>query len=257
MFYEIAQFFKIFLVSPLTWMAVTLVAGLTVKSRRWRIGLLAATGAMFLFFTNTALVDAAKRSLSGRYIVPSMQPGKKYDTVIVLGGFAGMNPETGAVTYVNDAADRLWEAVRLWREGRVGRILITGDGTISPVNGYDPEPQFLDYMEEMGVPRNVFIAEKRALNTRQNAEYSIAMLDSLGLTDRDCLLLTSAIHMDRSLKCFAKFGWHPDYYPTSIPSPAIGITHRTFYPRWEAATRWEAIINEVVGKVIYKISGYN
>ena len=46
-----------------------------------------------------------------------------------MGGFASMNRETGQMRYEQDRADRLWEAVRLWRNGTIEKILITGDGS--------------------------------------------------------------------------------------------------------------------------------
>lgn len=258
MFYELAQFFKIFLVSPITWMVATLIAGFTVRGRRWRTALLALSGMLFLLFTDPVLFQLARRAAARHYIQADIRPGKVYDTVVVLGGFGNISDDTRAVEYTNRTADRLWEAVRLWREGRVKRIMIAGDGTVSPrPDGFDPEPDFLAYMERQGVPREVFVNEKRALNTRQNAEYSIAMLDSMGVADSDCLLLTSATHMERAINCFARLGYHPDYYPVTIPDPVGPITHRSFYPRWEVAVEWEELFNELIGSVIYRISGYN
>lgn len=56
-----------------------------------------------------------------------MTEGKTWRVAIVMGGFGSMNRETGQMTYMEDRADRLWEAIRLYREGRVRQILITGD----------------------------------------------------------------------------------------------------------------------------------
>ncbi len=258
MFYELAQIFKILLISPLSWMAATLIAACLTKRRRRRIGLLTLCGVLFVVFTDPVLFQLARRASAGHYLHPSMRTDKVYDTVVVLGGFGYVNEDSHAVQYSDNRADRLWEAVRLWRDGRVRRIMIAGDGTVATLpDGYDPEPDFLAYMERQGVPREVLVAEKRSRNTRQNAEYSIAMLDSMGVADSDCLLLTSATHMDRALDCFGRLGYRPDYYPVTIPDPVDHLTVRSFYPRWRVAVEWEELLNEIIGSVIYRLTGYS
>ena len=103
-----------------------------------------------------------------------------------MGGFASMNRETGQMRYEQDRADRLWEAVRLWRNGTIEKILITGDGTsIVQPDGTSTEKLFLQYMEEMGIPQKVFILEKQALNTRQNALFTAEILKKKTLKARN------------------------------------------------------------------------
>ena len=80
-----------------------------------------------------------------------------------------MNRETGQMRYEQDRADRLWEAVRLWRNGTIEKILITGDGTsIVQPDGTSTEKLFLQYMEEMGIPQKVSAKHpaKRTLYSR-------------------------------------------------------------------------------------------
>ena len=88
--------------------------------------------------------------------------GKQYKLAIVMGGFASMNRNTGQMQYELDRADRIWEAVRLWKKGVVERILITGDPTsIIQKDGTSTKELFLNYMEELGVPRSVFLLEQQ------------------------------------------------------------------------------------------------
>ncbi|WP_439100111.1 hypothetical protein [Bacteroides finegoldii] len=77
-----------------------------------------------------------------------------------MGGFASMNMQTGQMRYEQDRADRLWEAIRLWKKGQIGNILITGDPTsILQEDGTSTRDLFLNYMEELGVPCTAFILE--------------------------------------------------------------------------------------------------
>ena len=75
------------------------------------------------------MADYVKFLTVKKYSAIAVAPEKRYKLAIVMGGFASMNRETGQMRYEQDRADRLWEAVRLWRNGTIEKILITGDGT--------------------------------------------------------------------------------------------------------------------------------
>jgi uncharacterized SAM-binding protein YcdF (DUF218 family) len=186
-----------------------------------------------------------------------MDSTKQYKIAIVMGGFASMNKATGQMRYEKDRADRLWESVRLWRNGHVEKILITGDPTsIIQSDGSSTVSLFLPYMAEMGVPPEVFILEQQAKDTRQNAVNTAALLREKGIDDADCLLITSAVHGKRSLACFAKVGIYPDYLPVNIYDKPDKINHRSFYPEWKAVVEWEEILNEWIGEWAYRVMGY-
>jgi uncharacterized SAM-binding protein YcdF (DUF218 family) len=186
-----------------------------------------------------------------------MDDHKQYKLAIVMGGFASMNRETGQMQYEKDRADRLWEAIWLWKTGRIERILITGDPTsMIDDDGYSTASLFLKYMSEMGIPSEIFILEQKSKDTRQNAINTAAVLKDLHIADSECLLITSAIHVKRSLQCFAKIGLFPDYFPVNIYSKPRNINYRAFYPEWKAAVTWEEIFNEWIGEITYKIMGY-
>lgn len=183
--------------------------------------------------------------------------GRTYRVAIVMGGFGTMNRETGQLAYVEDRADRLWEAVRLWRAGRVRQILVTGDPTSTiDDDGRTTAPLFLRYMAEQGVDRHVFILEQHARNTRPTAVNTAQILRRMGVGDRQCLLITSAAHMRRSVACFARVGLHPDIMAVGLVAPPEGINHRILYPDWSAAVEWEAILNEKIGDLAYRLMGY-
>jgi Uncharacterized conserved protein len=181
---------------------------------------------------------------------------KEYKLAIVMGGFASIN-QNGQLQYLENRAGRLWEAVRLWKRGQVKQILITGDPTsIIQTGGNSTTQLFLDYMEEMGIPPETFILEQFAKNTRQNALYTAKILNEQGIADKNCILITSATHMHRTLACFAKVGIYSDYLTVNDYEKPLNITHRSFYPDWKVATQWEELLNEWVGEVAYKIMGY-
>lgn len=258
MFFEISKFLRFLLVSPISWMAFLMVVTLWVKRKRGRRILLGVAATVFLVFTNNLLVDYVQFRQTRQYVhTASLPEGKTWRVAIVMGGFGSMNRETGQMTYVEDRADRLWEAVRLYREGRVRQILITGDPTsIIQDDGSSTAELFLRYMEQLGVDREAFILEQQARNTRQNAVNTAMLLKQKGIEGRECLLITSATHMDRSVRCFAKVGVWPDVMAVNLPTLPSHINHRAFYPEWAAALKWETLLNEKIGDLAYRLMGY-
>lgn len=259
MFFELSKLLRFFVVSPMSWMLILLVAFYFVKHKKVKYTLLGVAVGVFVVFTNNPLVDYVQYRMTRQYAASAVVPaaGKHYRVAIVMGGFGHMNEATGQLVYEEDRAERLWEAVRLYKAGVVGQILITGDATsLVQEDGSTTAGLFLAYMEQMGVPRDAFILEQRATNTRQNAVNTCGILRQTGIGERDCLLITSATHMERSVKCFAKVGLRPDVLAVNIPERPSRLNYRAFYPDWGAALEWETVMNEWIGDIAYRIMGY-
>lgn len=257
MFFELSKFLNFFLISPISWMFLLLTGFYLCKRRYWKKVCLAGCISIFVIFTNKPLVDYVKFLTVKDYSAITITPEKNYELAIVMGGFASMNKGTGQMKYELNRADRLWEAVRLWKNGKIKRILITGDHTsvIQP-DGTSTKKLFLQYMKEMGIPEQAFILEQQARNTRENAIFTAEILKKEKIEDKECLLITSAGHMKRSLACFKKTGIHPDYLPVNTYEAPQNINHRTFYPQWEAAVEWQELMNEWLGDLAYRMMGY-
>lgn len=256
MFFELSKFLNL-LVSPITWGIFLLIGTFIFRKKTWRKKCLIGCVVVFIVFTNNMLVEYVKYQNVKGYSHISIDTTKHYKVAIVMGGFASINKETGQMRYELDRADRLWEAVRLWKKGTLKQILITGDpSSVIEDDGSSTADLFLKYMEQMGVPQEVFILEQRARNTRENAIYTAKIIKQKGITDKECLLITSATHMKRSLKCFAKVGISPDFLPVNTYDKPVNINHRSFYPEWEAAVKWQELINEWIGDLAYRIMGY-
>lgn len=261
MFLELSKLFNFLLVSPISWIILLLVAFFVAYHHKhrylWRLSLITAV-TVFLTFTNVPLVRQVKYCMTKGYTTTGNPiQNRTYRVAIVMGGFGIMNEGTGQLCYENGLADRLWEAVRLWRNGMVERILITGDATsIIRQDGSSATELFLDYMEQLGVKREVFILEQYAANTHQNAVNCSKILEAIGISDKDCLLITSATHMKRSLGCFAKINWKPDFMAVGMPQEPTILNHRAFYPDWKAAFEWQEIFNEWIGICAYSLMGY-
>ena len=68
------------------------------------------------------------------------------------------------------------------------------------------------------------------------------------------LLITSAGHMKRAKFCFNKNNFNIDCYPTDITNSDITLTvDDLFIPNIDALVKWEDLIHEWIGYIVYRI----
>jgi hypothetical protein len=96
-----------------------------------------------------------------------------------------------------DLARRTRQGVRLYREGYVPRLLVTGGGVLALLR---PEAaRMADLARRLGVPDPDLLVEARSNSTAANASYSMDLLRDRGLLDglATVLLASSEWHMRR------------------------------------------------------------
>lgn len=255
MFFVISKILKVFLL-PLTWIMGLLVLAYLLKNKRWKKRLFIASIVLLVIFSNKPLLNWAQYLSTRQYSQQQLQK-KEYRVAVVMGGFSnGIDTASMQVSYLDDVGSRLWETIRLYDAGIVDKIMVSGDATVSiDSKGRSNAEAFKRYLSDFGIHDGDLILEQRARNTRENATFSIAMLDSLGYRPDQCLVITSATHLKRSLACFEAEGWTLDGYATNIyPKPHPNIYH--FIPNWKTITDWHELLNEWFGSIVYKIVGY-
>ncbi|WDS35100.1 YdcF family protein [Pseudoxanthomonas sp.] len=150
------------------------------------------------------IVDFTQRGQTARSI--AWQP----DSVIVLLGM-GMQklPHEGDVEPQSLAYSRILRAVQLY-----DRCARATDGCSVLVSGGDPAglgkteaELYASLLEEAGVPAEAVIKENASRNTWENARYTARLLAATH--HGPLVLVTSGLHMRRSLLYFAHFGLHP------------------------------------------------
>ena len=98
-----------------------------------------------------------------------------------------------------DLARRTHQGVRLYREGYVPRLLVTGGGVLALAR---PEAaRMADLARQLGVPEPDLLVESRSNTTFSNARYSLDLLRERGLLEElaTVLLVSSEWHMRRVL----------------------------------------------------------
>jgi len=203
--YEIAKLGG-FLLSPLTLaLGLGLLAGLCLVMRRrvWAAGL-ASVAFVGLWVASTPVV--AQRlvgALEARYPALTVQATPRADAILILGGaLVPPKPPQRPTFLLGPAASRVWHAAALFRARKAKWMVISG-GNQPGYEGQQAEADVIaEMLVELGVPESAIRRETSSRNTRENAEHARVVLDRLGV--RQVLLVTSAQHMPRAVKTFAK-----------------------------------------------------
>jgi len=253
MFFWFSKVFE-FLFSPLTWIIIALILAFFLRKPRFkRISFITALVLLFVF-TNDFLASEAMRLWEIRNNTLSEE--KVYDAAIVLGGGMITRDAAANVDHFRKNTDRLMQALKMYHDGRVKRIVISG-GSGSIVFREMPEACLLkEFCGNIGLDTTDIIAECRSDNTYENALYTVDLLND-SIPGGDFLLITSSSHMRRARAVFQKTGLEFDYYCTN---PITGKRRYDFFflivPSTSALQTWEIFFRESLGYVIYKIAGY-
>lgn len=253
--FTVIQIVKFFLISPISWIGLALILGICLRSCRWRKVFFVIACGIFVFFTNPLIFDYINYQRLKDFPQTDMKPDKAYKVAIVMGGFSSVDPATGSLSFIENRGARLIDAIVMYREGKVKQLLITGDPSIQTLpDGADTSSDFLNIMERLGVPSDSIILDKKSLNTRENAINSTVMLKQLGIPVSDCVVITNAEHIRRSLDSFKAYGASPAYYAIGLPFPPSGATIRSFIPSWSTALDWQTLLNETIGNIAYSLT---
>lgn len=190
------------LVYPLTISCFLLAGSLLARSARSARALVVLALGVLWLGSCGPVARAAVRSLELRY---APLPGDVTTPLIVLLGGAALpavSPRTGVE--LSAEADRIVYAARLWHEQRAPKILIAA-GVFDPAGVRRAEADDIaEVLRALGVPDEAMILERRSRNTYENA---VEAHHLLGGGSPRILLVTSALHMPRSVGVFRAQGF--------------------------------------------------
>ncbi|NJL47308.1 MAG: YdcF family protein [Leptolyngbyaceae cyanobacterium SM2_5_2] len=252
------------LIYPLGLAALLMVVALVLLWRRPRWAALALVLALGLLIvsSNTWVSSHLVRSLEWQYRPQPNLP--QAEAIVVLGG--GIKPQSPPRPWVDVAeeGDRVLHGAQLYLAGKAPVMILSG-GRITW--GQDPKGSEADDMAEialaLGVPASAIIKEPDSLNTFQNATNVKAILQERNLSR--VLLVTSAMHMPRSLAIFKKQGI--DAIPAAtdfhVVDDSLGLAQTTWQGRvlsWVPQTEnlhfLTRALKEYVGLVVYRLKGW-
>ena len=246
----------LFMIKPITWVTgLLLYSWLAKKRKRWSV---AAALVLLLVFSNPFLFNMAVRAWEKKTLTAD-QIEQPYDIGILLGGFSAVRtlPAHDRFNF-SDRANRFTNALELYKSGKIKKILITGGSGQFMLSGEPREaPHTKAFLLKIGIPESDIIIESQSRNTYENAAYTQQLLKERGLQDQRLLLITSAWHMPRAIRCFEAVELEVTPFSVDFLSEELqAVPDKVFLPNARAFYLWELILKEWVGIVAYRIRGY-
>ncbi len=247
------------LIYPLGFSIVLLSLALWFLRKRPRL----ARGAillsmLILWLSSTSLLS---RSLVGsleRQHLPQDLP--QADAIVLLGGATRSANAPRPWVDLSEEGDRVVHTARLYRQGKAAKVILSG-GRVKWNGAGQPESQDMaELLEFFGVPMAAMLQDPTSLNTYQNAVNVKAILVQQQL--RRVLLVTSAMHMPRSLLIFRKLGIEAIPAPTDFwvadADNAMTAEGRllSLLPDGENLRMTNRALKEYIGLWIYRLRGW-
>ncbi|MEO1017296.1 MAG: YdcF family protein, partial [Pseudomonadota bacterium] len=188
-----------------------------------------------------------------RFERPAALPDR-LDGIIVLGGPEELKRmSVHGIPHLNEAGERFTEFVALSRRYPNAKLVFAGGyGFIGefPLAGADLARELF---EDLGLEAGRVVFESQSRNTRENAVFAKALVKPE--PGETWLLVTSALHMTRSVGIFRQVDWPVIPWPVDYryPSEAAG------YPRFSVADGLDDLDNtvrEMIGLVYYRLQGW-
>ena len=165
-------------------------------------------------------------------------PACCYEAIVVLGG--GVKPAVlpwQPAPDLGPAADRVWLAARLYRQGVAPKIIVSGGNILSQYGGVQAASSeaaaMIQFLADLGVPESAIINEGEAINTRDNIQRVRALVQ-----DKQVALVTSAYHMPRAMQLAARGGLNAMAFPTDWGVPWPG---RPYWENWMPTGEAQAV----------------
>jgi uncharacterized SAM-binding protein YcdF (DUF218 family) len=245
----------IFLLSPFFWLVILLGLYFYIKNGKWKNRLKWTSLTVFLLFTNSVVFSEFCRL----WEVPGnkIESVGNYDVAGVLGGMSEYNNDIETLS-IRRQGDRIFQAVTLYKKGKVKKILISGDSGYITERGLKEAKRLKEILVTWGIPATDIITEEKSKNTHENAKFSVELLRKSYPELKRVLLVTSGMHMKRSLACFKKEGVICSPYSTDLYA---NQNHNYYWdqyliPNFDNLITWHKLLKEVVGFVTYDIVGY-
>jgi uncharacterized SAM-binding protein YcdF (DUF218 family) len=253
MFFTISKLLS-FLTNPLVLItALLLFSIITNNVKRKKASLWLSIG-LLLFFSNDFIVNEVMAAAWEGAPQSYKEVKKKYDYGIVLtAGMINARMPDDRV-YFQFGADRVINAVELYKKGIIKEILISGGSGRLLAQERTEAGEFLKAMLVMGIPRQDIMIETESRNTHESAVNVKAMFEG---KEGSLLLITSAYHMRRSIACFEKVGVAVDPFTGDFQAhPRSFSPDVLLIPRSESFGAWQKLVKEWIGMVAYKAAGY-
>ncbi|MBU7585601.1 MAG: YdcF family protein [Nostoc sp. TH1S01] len=248
---------------PLGLASVSLVVALITVRKKPRTATAAIAFSLILLLvcSNAWVAKALVRSLEWQNLPLQQMPNA--EAIVVLGGATKSAFFPRPDVDLSEQGDRIIYAAKLYLQKKAPLIILSG-GRIDWRNGGTAESaDMASILAEIGIPSQAIIQEPDSLNTYQNAVNVNKILQSRGI--KKVLLVTSAMHMPRSLKIFQRQGIDAipaptDFLVTQGELQELGSTPKAallnLLPDTDNLHQFTSALKEYLGSFIYRLRGW-
>ncbi len=243
----------LFMLSPFIWILTLLILSFSLSSPFWKNRMKWLAVATFIIFTNPFFLGGLIKSWEVK--ATRIEDSGNYDIGIVLSGMMEYNKDVERLS-VRRGTDRIWQAITLYKKGKIKKILISGDSGYLVKDGLHEADQMKEVLLSWGIPNEDIIIENQSRNTHENAVFTKALIQK-EYPSSSLLLITSALHMKRAKACFDKEGLKVNTFSTDHYSEEnADFTLDNLIPSIDAFQLWDTFNKEWVGYVAYWVMGY-
>lgn len=240
---------------------LTVALGLWWINSKWTPAAIGAALIILFLSGNTWISNCLVQSLEWQNIPNIELPTA--DAIVILGGATKAQAYPRPDVDFSEAGDRVWYGGNLYRSGKAPKIIVSG-GRISWKGSVSPESDDLTkILINMGVPKTDIIPEANSYNTRDNAVNVQKILQAHKF--KTILLVTSAMHMPRSMAIFKHLGINAIAAPTDYQVSQIELEQPnqqtesiilSFLPNEDCLLLTTKAIKEYIGILVYKLRGW-
>ena len=254
MFFVISKLLA-FLLQPINWVAVVLLYAFFTKREKYKRKLFVLGLCLFFFFNNHFIFNQVMCWWEPDPI--AFKEVGHYDIGVLLGGYSNFFLVHNHDRHTfSERANRLTQTLELYKIGKIDKFLLTGGSG----NVLEEVPSEADkayhFLTTIGIPPEDIILEPDSRNTYENALFTKKILAEK-YPNAKCLLITSAFHMTRSEGCFKKLGMDFDTFSVDhIGEHARFHPESLFLPDRLGFYKWEILVKEFVGNLMYWLKGY-
>ncbi|AFY45970.1 hypothetical protein Nos7524_0043 [Nostoc sp. PCC 7524] len=248
---------------PLGLASISLVVALFTLWKRPRVAAIAVSLSLIvlLFCSNAWVAKYLVRSLEWQNIPPVQLPTA--EAIVVLGGATKSAFPPRPSVDLSEQGDRVIYAAQLYRQKKAPIIILSGGRIDWRGSGSPESADMVDILTSIGIPAEALIQEPDSLNTYQNAVNVKKILDAQGI--RRILLVTSALHMPRSLKIFQRQGIDAipaatDFLVSEGELQELGSTPKAailnLLPDTDNLHQFTSALKEYIGSFVYRLRGW-
>jgi uncharacterized SAM-binding protein YcdF (DUF218 family) len=242
-----------FLFSPFLWFLISFFTFLLLKNEKWKLIFKRISIFILIFFS----LGFPLNFLVSRWEVAGTQMKKleNHEIGVVLSGMAEYNKDLKVLS-ARRGIDRIWQTISLYKNGKIKKILISGDSGYVIRKGLHEADQLKEVLVKWGIPAEDIIVENKSKNTYENAQFTGNLLRQYKYKKK-FLLITSALHMPRAAACFKKQNLEFDVFTTDHYSMKnTEFTFDQLLPSINCFVMWEVYLKEVIGYTVYSLRGY-